>query len=109
MTLDEFENQVISACTASPVVASVSISGIGITWVRIRAYLIDGSFLEAFHNEATGKTSFALVLDGRRIFGADNAGGWHWHPFNTPDEHQPTEKQVDFQSFFRRVEEQLKK
>jgi hypothetical protein len=48
MILDEFEIQVISACTASSFVVSVAVIGSGITWLRSRAYLIDESFIEAF-------------------------------------------------------------
>lgn len=40
MTLDEFENQVISSCAASPIVVSVAVIGSGITWLRLRAFLI---------------------------------------------------------------------
>jgi hypothetical protein len=45
MTLDEFENQFIAACAGSPIVASVSMTGMGVTWLRLRAYLITGPFL----------------------------------------------------------------
>ncbi len=75
MTLDEFENQVISACASSPAVMGVSVFGIGITWIRLRAYLADGSILDAFYNEMTRKTAFAVIKGEQRIFGADNTGG----------------------------------
>jgi hypothetical protein len=108
LTLDEFEKQVIASCANSPIVASVSVTGIGVTWLRLRAYLIEGSFLEAFYNEITGKTSFALIQNDQRIFGADNNGGWHWHPFETPNEHIPAKERIDFLSFLNQVQEHLK-
>jgi hypothetical protein len=108
MTLDEFENQIIAACSGSPIVASVSMTGIGVTWLRLRAYLINGSFLEMFFNEVTGKTSFALIQGDERIFGADNTEGWHWHPFEAPNEHVPASEKIDFHAFLSRVEEYLK-
>jgi hypothetical protein len=108
MTLDEFENQVIAACAGSSIVVSVSLTGVGITWLRIRAYLIDGSFLETFYNEVTGKTSFALIMGDKRIFGADNSGGWHWHLFEAPDEHVLAVEKIDFHVFLSRVEEYIK-
>ncbi len=61
MTLEAFEAQVTLACAASPVVAGVSTAASGVTWIRLRAHLADGSFADAFYNEATGKTAFALM------------------------------------------------
>jgi hypothetical protein len=108
MTLDEFEVQVISTCTASTVVVSVAVIGSGITWLRLRAYLQDESFIEAFFNEATQKIAFAHIQSGIRVFGADNTGGWHWHPQGVPEEHVPTQESVSFSEFIKRVEVDLK-
>ena len=108
MTLDEFESQMISACAASAIVVSVAYAGIGITWLRLRAYLIDESFIEAFFNETTQKTAYARIKEGKRIFGADNTGGWHLHPAEVPEEHIPTQEAVTFLDFLLRVEEDLK-
>ncbi len=105
MTVDEFEVQVISACAASPIVTSVAVIGIGITWLRLRAYLIDESFIEAFFNEATQKVAFARIQNGKRIFGADNTGGWHWHPLDAPEEHIHNEEAVSIHAFLRRIED----
>jgi hypothetical protein len=109
MTLDEFENQVISACIASPIVMSVAVTGFGITWVRLRAILIDESFIEAFLNEATQKIAFARIKEGNRVIGADNTGGWHWHPLGAPEEHIRSAEGVSFIAFLERVEVDLKK
>lgn len=107
MTLDEFEIQVISACAASPVVISVANAGSGITWSRLRAYLVDESFIEAFYNETTQRTAFARIKEEKRIFGADNTGGWHWHTLDAPEEHVPTKGNVSFVEFLHRVEKDL--
>lgn len=107
MTLDEFENQVISSCAASQIVVSVAVIGSGITWLRLRAFLVDESFVEAFFNETTQKTAFARIKGDNRIFGADNTGGWHWHPLSAPDEHIKTVKAVSFPEFLEQVEKAL--
>jgi hypothetical protein len=108
MTLDEFEKQVISACAASLAVIGVSIFGIGITWIRLRAYLVDGSVLDAFYNEVTRKTAFAVIKREQRIFGADNTGGnWHWHPFGAPESHISAKESIDFPAFLSKIEEHL--
>jgi len=44
-------------------VAGISTVGVGATWVRLRAHLADGSFIEAFYNQATDKTAFAAAPD----------------------------------------------
>ncbi len=106
LTLEAFEAQVASACAASPVVAGVSTVASGVTWIRLRAHLTDGSFADAFHNEATGKTAFALIKDEKRVFGADNTGGWHWHPFESPESHVPASDAVTFEEFLRRIIEE---
>jgi hypothetical protein len=71
----------------------------------LRAHLIDDSFTDAFYNEATGKTAFALIKNERRIFGADNEGGWHWHPFEAPETHMPAKTSITFDEFLKRIEE----
>jgi hypothetical protein len=109
MTVDEFETQVISACDASPSVVSVAVIGSGITWLRLRAYLVDETFIDTFFNEATQKVAYARIQDGKRIFGADNTGGWHWHLHDLPEEHVPTHEAVSFPVFLQRLENDLKK
>ena len=108
MTLDQFELEVASACAQSPVVADVSTLGVGVTWITLRVYLFDGSFVDAFHNQATGKTACALIKAKRRIFGADNTGGWHWHPVDKPESHVPTSQAVTFTEFLGQIEALLK-
>jgi hypothetical protein len=109
MTLETFETQVTSACAASLIVVGVSAVASGVTWLCLRAHFADGSFADAFFNEATGRTSFALIKAARRIFGADNTGGWHWHPFDAPETHIPTTEAVAFEDFLTRIEERLKR
>jgi hypothetical protein len=108
MTLEAFELQVTSACAESPIVVGVSVVASGVTWLNLRAHLTDGTFADAFYNESTGKTSFALIKEGRRIFGADNRGGWHWHPFGAPETHVSGSTTVTFKEFLSRIEERLK-
>lgn len=107
MTLDEFERTVVQDCLASPRVVGFSISGTGMTWLRMRIGLQDGSFIEAYHNKSTGRTAFALIKGEQRIFGADNTGGWHWHPFEAPDEHTLVSGEISFREFLERVEAHL--
>jgi hypothetical protein len=108
LTLESFQNQVSAACVASSIVTGVSTIASGVTWLQLRAYLLDGSFIDTFFNEATGRISFALIKDNRRIFGADNTGDWHWHPFESPDDHISSNEAISFDDFMRQIEVQFK-
>jgi hypothetical protein len=103
MTLEQFEAEVTVACAASPAVRGVSVVSSGITFLCLRAHLTGEVFIDAFQNEATDKTSFALIREDQRIFGADNTGGWHWHPFEDPESHLPADSSVRFAEFLERA------
>jgi hypothetical protein len=69
--------------------------------------LADPSFIDAFYNEQTGTTAYALISESKRIFGADNTGGWHVHPFTDPTQHVPILQPMTFAEFMAVVEKQL--
>ena len=51
--------------------------------------------------------AFALIRQGKRIFGADNTGGWHTHPFHSPEQHIPQTQPITFAQFLSQVEKQI--
>ena len=51
--------------------------------------------------------AYALVRRGRRAFGADNTGGWHIHPFDDPERHDPLPDAMLFAEFVAQVERQF--
>lgn len=53
-----------------------------------RDALLCGSVLQ-FHDI---QDSLCLVDKGQRIFGADNTGGWLYHPIDNPSGHIPCEE-----------------
>ena len=108
IALEQFEGQVTSLCATSSVVVGISTVAVGVTWLHLRAYLVDGSFVDTFYNDVSDRTAFALIKNERRIFGADNTGGWHWHPFEDPENHQPADQAVSFRDFLDRVEAWIK-
>jgi hypothetical protein len=71
-------------------------------WVRLD--LVSGGFIEAVFNEHTGTTAFALIRERRRIYGTDNTGGWHVHPFDDPSLHRPLRSALSFAEFVAAVE-----
>ena len=59
------------------------------TILEIRIFFTPEIFMEAYVNGITGKKSFALVKNGKRIWGYDNYRYWHHHPIENPDTHMP--------------------
>jgi hypothetical protein len=108
MTVDEFESHVVEICSASSVVGNIVNQNAGLDWFLVRAYLVDESFIDIFYNQKTGKTAFAQVREGCRIFGADNRKGWHWHPYEDPSQHVASPGAISFEEFLGRVEQALK-
>ena len=56
----------------------------------------------------TGATAYALIDKGQRIFGADNTGGWHYHPFQDPTRHEPLARAMTFAEFIAQLEQQYR-
>lgn len=40
----------------------------------------------------------------QRIFGADNTGGWHFHPFDDPTRHDSLNAPMTFSEFIKNIE-----
>lgn len=109
ISLEEFEHKVIAACSNYPIVQSAAVFELKPSWIRLRIFLINETFVDVFYSEGTGKTSYAQIKNEKRIFGADNAGGWHWHPYNNPDEHVSAVNEIRFEEFLQQVEANISK
>jgi len=93
-----------AACTQSPIVTAYIVRVLDPDILSVRVALTDGSFIEVFHNIATGKNAFALIVEGNRVYGKDNAKlGWHVHPLDEPDAHHLCDP-VSFETFLTEVE-----
>ena len=57
--------------------------------LEIRILFFPEVFMESYVNWITGKKSFALVENGKRIWGYDNYRYWHHHPIENPESHVP--------------------
>ena len=106
MTLGEFEQRIFSVALDSPVCAVPATRRLTATSISLRVDILTGGFVDIFYNEQTGTMAFALIRDGRRVFGADNTGGWHMHPFADPGGHTPLPDAVSFADFVAKIEEE---
>lgn len=100
LTLRKAYQHIVDACAQSPVVIGVEPILLEEPVLKLRVHLGAALFVDVFFNAETGKTSFALIEDGRRIFGIDNTRRWHLHPFGSPERHWPCDE-TSFASFLR--------
>ncbi len=108
MTLVEFEKDVYAAALASNICGVPLVRRLTATAINIRINITTGDIVDVFYNEASGTTAFALIRQGKRIFGADNTGGWHVHPFHSPELHIPHASPVTPAQFLFWIEDQIK-
>jgi len=80
----DFAKDIIDTSVASKIVKTLNIEILENTVVKSRIILIGKSFIDVYYNHENEKTSFALIGDEKRIFGADNLDFWHIHPFEIP-------------------------
>ena len=107
MTLEEFEREVYDTTTASSICGIPVVRRQTPSFLNLRVPIGMDQFIDAFFNEVTGTVAFAPVESERRIFGADNTGDWHLHPFEDPSRHDPLPSAMSFREFVAAVEEHL--
>lgn len=74
MTLAEFQAQISLVARNSGICTIPIVLRLTTTAIKVRVELVDGDYMDTF-NEVSGRTAFALIDQGERIFvGADNAG-----------------------------------
>lgn len=103
LTLEEFEKEIYQATSQWKWGEVPIILKLTPTSIKIRIYISHDIYIDCFFNEVTKKTSFTLVKEGGRIFGANNTGGWHIHPFENPSEHNPLVQPLSFSDFLEMV------
>ncbi len=104
ITTHDLIKNIIAACVQSPFVSAYTVRSYDLDVLSMRVHLTDLSFIEVFYNINTDKAAFALIAEGVRIYGKDNAKtGWHVHPMGNPVTHIPC-KAVSFVDFLAEVE-----
>ncbi len=109
MTLQEFEQEIFTVALRSSICDIPHVRRLTATAINLRISLLTDTtvshrFIEVFFNEQTGRTAFAVIEADGRVFGADNTGGWHIHPFVDPSRHQPIDSPMPFADFIATVE-----
>lgn len=60
--------------------------------ISLRMNIGEELFIDVYYNTDSDRLDFTTVKGDQRIFGYDNAGGWHYHPVEDPDQHEPCSK-----------------
>lgn len=107
MTLAEFEWQVFAVAMRSSVCDIPAVRRLTSTSVNMRVSVVSGGYVDAFYNEQTDTTAFAFIRAGQRVFGVDNTGGWHIHPFSDPSRHDRLNSPLSFADFVHEIEQHL--
>ena len=107
MTVEEFEHMVYASVDRSTICDSPFIVRQRGPSIKLRIDLLVGGFIEAYYNEETGTTAYALIQNGIRTFGADNATSWHYHSFESPGLHIALRTEMKFAEFLGEVERRL--
>ena len=106
MSLEESERQSVAAAERSAICELVTVIGFTETTIRLRVLLYIEAHIDVYFNERNGTTSYVLVAGDARVFGADNANGWHYHPFGDPDRHVWLSQAMGFTEFLKQVEQE---
>ena len=106
MTLAEFQRHVFDVAIASPICGIPVVRRLTASSINLRVEVTTGGFVDIFYNEETHTTAYALIRADRRVFGADNTGGWHIHPFDDPARHTPLPGEMSFAEFVSKIEQQ---
>ena len=106
MTLVEFERHVFAVAASSPICGIPIVRRLTATSINLRLDVTTGGYIDAFCNEQTGTMAYTLIREERRIFGADNTGGWHTHPFDDPARHESLPSEMSFLDFVTEIEQQ---
>ncbi len=60
-----------------------------VNFLKARIAIEERLFIDVYYNAMNGRLSFALILEGERVFGYDKVKTWHRHPFEDPSQHIP--------------------
>lgn len=106
MTLAEFEQHIFAVALESSICDIPNVRRLTSTSISLRVSISSGGFIDAFYNERTGTVALAFIREGQRVFGVDNTGGWHIHPFSDPARHDSLSTPMSFAEFVAEIEQQ---
>ena len=106
-TIEQLLDEIYAEITKKKYVKSISVKIEG-PILKCRIHL-NNSFISVFFNEETKTTAYTIIKENKRTFGIDkdNLRGWHKHPIDKPNIHQPC-KETKFKQFLQQIEATIK-
>ncbi|MCK4393927.1 hypothetical protein KAX17_13575 [Candidatus Bipolaricaulota bacterium] len=108
MDLSEFEKQLSQLKDRFFPSAEIRNLSRRLNAIKLRLHITDEVFIDVYFNTDSGRLDFTTIKGERRVFGYDNAGGWHYHPVKDPNRHDscsgPTLEEI-FQQTARVIQE----
>jgi len=104
VNIPEFQYHIYEVAFSSAICDIPLVRRISPTSINLRIYLTVGGFIDVFYNQESNRVAYALIQEGQRIYGADNTGGWHVHPFADPLQHVPIISEMSFLDFVTEIE-----
>jgi hypothetical protein len=89
MDLSEFERHLWQLKDRFFPNAEISNLNRRINAIKLRMQITDEIFIDIYFNSDSERLDFTTIKGDRRVFGYDNAGGWHCHPVKDPNRHDP--------------------
>lgn len=89
LSIEEFYQQVADRLRKYLPGGNLEVTEKSIVRLKVRYHIALSVFIDIFYAVRTEKVSFTVIQQGERIFGIDNLGGWHYHPFGKPENHVP--------------------
>lgn len=101
LTAAEFARYALTCAKSYPIIKSIAVDIQDNVIVKIRFAVSTTKFIDLFYNSDTQTTAYTLVQNQKRVFGADNTGGWHLHPKTHPDSHKPLKTSISLSDFLK--------
>jgi hypothetical protein len=76
ITAAEFTRHALDCAQRHPAIKTVAVDIQDNIIAKIRFTIKPTDFIDLFYNSDTQTTSYTLIQNQKRIFGADNTGGW---------------------------------
>ena len=89
---DAFETAFRAAVAAVLPKATVERVARTIIVMKLRVELNQHRFVDVFFNARNQRIDLTVIDRGQRLLGYDNLGGWHRHPPEAPDRHEPCDE-----------------
>lgn len=99
LTAAEFAHYALACTKRYPIIKSMAVDIQDNVIVKIRLTISAAKFIDLFYNSDTQTTAYTLIENQKRVFGSDNTGGWHIHPKNDPESHQPLKAPISLADF----------